>query len=332
MVFDVKDLVDYISTDIIPPEAMIQLNKLLFKELHEYCMVCEDDRMVCVLSPQCPKRILLKVRLQAGANYEDLPKFCYSQAVNNIKRYLNKNTTLYTPQDEPIFNNDFIEIMFPKMQKKFNQYFNKEPSKLHEIISKSKIPAVNLDFRYGDRAIFDRIISKDKVIKEGTFLYDIVGPLMIIWFEGAIFISDFTTNLTIVNAKDDIIVNLRIIDIVFHTYCAEMDIEGITIVSGEHQITLIMKIPFNQVSPDYLQEDSTFFLEFFEFLQQNYFEIELAEDERKNLTITLKYQNLNHFLKQNNLQFLTYGQIRQLLTYVNNLRQKVPLNSQNNST
>ncbi|MHA1796545.1 MAG: hypothetical protein ACTSUK_10565, partial [Promethearchaeota archaeon] len=132
--------------------------------------------------------------------------------------------------------------------------------------------------------------------------------------------------------KDDIIVNLRIIDIVFHTYCAEMDIEGITIVSGEHQITLIMKIPFNQVSPDYLQEDSTFFLEFFEFLQQNYFEIELAEDERKNLTITLKYQNLNHFLKQNNLQFLTYGQIRQLLTYVNNLRQKVPLNSQNNST
>ncbi|MCF2140424.1 MAG: hypothetical protein K9W44_10270 [Candidatus Lokiarchaeota archaeon] len=321
MVFNVQDLVNYISTDIVPPEAMMQLNQLLFKELREYCLACEDDRMICVLSPQCPKRILLKVRLQAGAGYEDLPQFCYSQAVNNIRRYLNKNTTLYTPQDELIYNKDFLDIMFPRMYKNIIKYYKTDIKKLHELIQNSKIPAVNLDFRYGDREIFDRIIHKDKVIREGTFLYDIVGPHIITWFEGAIFISDFTTDLTIVNAKEDIIKDLSIIDLVFHTYCAEMDLEGVSIVSGEHQINLIIKIPFNQVHSDNISEETQFFIKFFEFLQENYFEIELAEDSQDNLTLSLKYQNLNHFLNQNQLHALTYNKIRELLKKFSALRQ-----------
>ena len=110
MVFSEKDLVDYISTDIVPKEAMMQLNKLLFKELREYCLECEDDRMICVLSPQCPKRILLKVRIEANAGFEDLPQFCYSQAVNNIRRYLNKNTTLRILLILPFINHQIMRL------------------------------------------------------------------------------------------------------------------------------------------------------------------------------------------------------------------------------
>ena len=72
MVFSESDLIDYVQSPSIPPEAMAQLNKLLFKELREYCDICEDDRMTCVLSPMCPKRVLLKVRIESGAKIEDI--------------------------------------------------------------------------------------------------------------------------------------------------------------------------------------------------------------------------------------------------------------------
>ncbi|MHA1675011.1 MAG: hypothetical protein ACTSYI_15450 [Promethearchaeota archaeon] len=321
MVFSEKDLVDYISTDIVPKEAMMQLNRLLFKELKEFCLECEDDRMICVLSPQCPKRILLKVRIEANAGFEDLPQFCYSQAVNNIRRYLNKNTTLYTPQDELIYNKDFIDIMFPRQYKHIIENYNKDIKKLKEIIDKSKVPAVNLDFHHGDRDNFAKIIQKDKLIREGTFIYDFFGQYLLTWFDGAIFISDFKTDITIVNAKDDLIQDLKIIDLVFHTYSAEQNIDGFTTISGENQINLIMKIPYDQIQLEHIQEDSTSFGELIAFLQENFFEIEISIDSQNFLVISLKYQNVSHFLKQNQLDPLTYDKIHKTLQNFNGLRE-----------
>ncbi|TFH30082.1 MAG: hypothetical protein E4G98_02730 [Promethearchaeota archaeon] len=320
MGFSEKDLVDYISTEIVPKEAMMQLNTLLFKELREYCIACEDDRMICVLSPMCPKRILLKVRFEANAGFEDLPKFCYSQAVNNIRRYLNKNTTLYTPQDELIYNKDFIDIMFPRQYKNIIENYNKDLGKLHEILGKSKVPAVHLDFHHGDRQIFDKIFQKDKLIREGTFIYDFFGQFLLTWFDSAIFISDFKTDMTIVNAKEDIIKDLQIIDLVFHVYSAEQNIDGFTTLSSKNQISLIMKIPYDQVHVMHFQEDSSYFGDLIEILQNYFFEIEISMDSQNFLVISLVYQNLGHFLKQNQLDSLTYDKIHQLLKRVNGLR------------
>ncbi|MHA1611225.1 MAG: hypothetical protein ACTSYU_04160 [Promethearchaeota archaeon] len=320
MVFSEKDLVDYISTDIVPKEAMMQLNRLLFKELREYCLECEDDRMICVLSPQCPKRILLKVRIEANAGFEDLPKFCYSQAVNNIRRYLNKNTTLYTPQDELIYNKDFIDIMYPRQYRNIIQYFNNDLRKLNELISKSKVPAVNLDFHHGDKEIFTKIIQKDKLIREGTFIYYFFGQYLLTWFDGAIFISDFKTDITIVNARDDLIQDLKVIDLVFHTYSAEQDIDGFTTISGENQIDLIMKIPYDQIQLEHIQEDSTYFGDLIAFLDRNFVEIEISIDSQDFLVVSLTYQNVSHFLKQNQLDPLTYDKIHQTLEKFNGLR------------
>ena len=147
MGFSEEDLVNYFSKgeNYVPKEAMKKLNQLLFKELGEYCQICEEDRMICVLSPMCPRRILLKVRIQSGASKDDLPKFCYSQAVNNLKRYMKKLTSLYKPVDELVYNKDFIDIMFPKLYDKFVSYFNTDIDRIHQLIENSKVPAEKFD-------------------------------------------------------------------------------------------------------------------------------------------------------------------------------------------
>ena len=311
MVFSESDLINYVQSPSIPPEAMAQLNKLLFKELREYCDICEDDRMTCVLSPMCPKRILLKVRIESGAKIEDIPKFCYGQAVNNIRRYMGKNTTLYTPQDEIIYNEDFFDLMFPGLTKKIQKFYNADLPKLHTLIQDSRVPAVNLDIHDVDHEMFAKIIQKDKVIREGTFIYHIQGEYMIVWYEN-IFVTDFKRGISIVNAKKDKIQDLNIVDLVFHIYAAEKNIVGTSIIRSDQQMYLRMIIPFSEIAPENLQPESQFFSTFITYLEQFFFEIEIASDEQDNLIISLHYQNVSHFLKRNQLIPLTYQALHRI--------------------
>ncbi len=322
MTFKEEDLTNYISKAIVPKEAMIKLNELLFKELNEYCGICEDDRMVCVLSPMCPKRILIKVRIQSGANLDDLPKFCYSQAVNNIKRYLNKNTTLYSPQDELIYNEDFIDIMFPRLQKKITQNYNTNLTIVHEAIENSKIPAVHLNIRNADRDIFEKIINKDKIIRDRTFIYDILNEFLIIWYEGAIFITNFNTGITIVNARNDIIDNINLIEVVFNIYCSEQNITANTTINGENHIKIVMKLPFTQIHEKKKDPQGDIFQSFIHLLQDYFFEIKLSLDSENNFIISLYYQNSIHFLERNHLNQLSYNSIRQIINNIDNLRKE----------
>lgn len=323
MAFTKNDLVNYLSSGqyIVSNEAMNQLNELLFKELREFCATCEDDRMICVLSPMCPTRILLKVRLQSGALLDDIPRFCYSQCCQNINRFFAKRTTLYIPKDQLIFNKDFIEMMFPRQYKNFMKYYNTDLPKLHEIIDKSKIPAVNLDFRNADREMFKKIIQKDKVIREGTFIYDISGEFLIVWYEGITSISNFTTDITIVNAKEDFIQKLKLIDLVFHIYCAENDILGFTYLKGENQMTFLMKIPFDQVNSEWFNPKETYFQRIFDKLGENFFEIKLSTDEQTQLTISMQYRNLPYFLERNKLAPITYNVLHDITKLIGELRE-----------
>ena len=84
----------------------------------------------------------------------------------------------------------------------------------------------------------------------GTFIYDISGEFLIVWYEGMISISNFVNNISIVNAKEDFIQNLKIIDLVFHIYCAENDIIGLTHLKGDHLLTLMMKLGLDQIHPE----------------------------------------------------------------------------------
>ncbi len=324
MGFGEEDLINYFSRGkyYVPKEAMKKLNQLLFKELGEYCQICEEDRMICVLSPMCPRRILLKVRIQSGAIKDDLPKFCYSQAVNNLKRYMKKLTTLYRPLDELVYNKDFIDIMFPKLYDRFLSYFNKDIDKIHYLIEQSKVPAEKFDFHNLDNQIFRKIINQNKLIREGTFIYHISENLLLIWYEGAIFISDFSenSNLTICNAKHDVIINLKIIEMVFQIYCAQFGIIGHSILDSPKQIFLEMKIPLSQISQDLLNDESSFFSELIQFLQEFFSEIQISQDSDNFMKVSIIYQNVEHFLKRNNLRPLTYESIYSIIKKINGFK------------
>ena len=322
MPFTEEDLVKYYSRSTIPKEAMVQLNQLLFKELREYCDICEEDRMICVLSPQCPKRILLKVRIQSGAQLEDLPKFCYSQAVNNIKRYINKNTTLYAPRDEIIYNADFIDILFPRLQKKILANYRKDLNVVHADIDKSKVPAVHIDIHHSDRDTFAKIKRKDKLIREGTFIYDIIGEFLLVWYEEAIFLSNFKTGTSIVNARKDPILDLKIIDIIFHTYFSEFDILGFTTLNSENQMTLIMNIPFSQILEENKDPEKGYFYSLIHFLQDYFFEISLSIDAQENFVLSLQYHNTGQTYRTFKYQNLTYDIIHQIVQKFDSFRRK----------
>ena len=324
MGFIEEDLINYFSKGkyYVPKEAMKKLNQLLFKELGEYCQICEEDRMICVLSPMCPRRILLKVRIQSGAIKDDLPKFCYSQAVNNLKRYMKKLTTLYKPLDEIVYNKDFIDIMFPKLYDRFLSYFNEDIDKIHYLIEQSKVPAEKFDIYNLDNQIFRKIINQNKLIREGTFIYHISENLLLIWYEDAIFISDFSenSNLSICNAKHDVIVNLKIIEMVFQIYCAQFGIIGRSILDSPNQIFLEMKIPISQISQDLLNNESSFFSELIKFLQEFFSEIQISQDSENFMKVSIIYQNVEHFLKRNNLKPLTYDSIQSMIKKINGLK------------
>ena len=326
MGFSEDDLVNYFSKGkyYVPEEAMKKLNQLLFKELGEYCQICEEDRMICVLSPMCPRRILLKVRIQSGATKDDLPKFCYSQAVNNLKRYMKKLTTLYKPVDELVYNKDFIDIMFPKLYDKFVSYFNTDADRIHHLIENSKVPAEKFDMSNLDNQIFRKIINQNKLIREGTFIYNISGNLLLIWYEDAIFISDFSekSNLTICNAKNDVIVNLKIIELVFQIYCAQYGIIGHSILDSPNQISLEMKILKSQISQDLLNDESSYISDIIQFMQEYFSEIQIFQDSENFMRFSIVYQNIEHFLKRNKLKPLTYKSIHSMIKKIDGLKNK----------
>ena len=326
MGFSEEDLVNYFSKGkyYVPKEAMKKLNQLLFKELGEYCQICEEDRMICVLSPMCPRRILLKVRIQSGASKDDLPKFCYSQAVNNLKRYMKKLTTLYKPVDELVYNKDFIDIMFPKLYDKFVSYFNTDIDRIHHLIENSKVPAERFDINSLDNQIFLKIINQNKLIREGTFIYYISEYLLLIWYEDTIFISNFSenSNLTICNAKNDVIINLKIIELVFQIYCAQYGITGHSIVDSTNQISLEMKIAKSQISQDLLNDESTYISDIIQFMQEYFFEIQISQDSDDFMRFSIIYQNVEHFLKRNKLKPLTYKSIHSMIKKIDGLKNK----------
>jgi len=318
MGFTEDSLAEYIENGKATPQEMSWLKKLLFSELKVYCTNCENDRMLCVLSPACTERILLKVRLQTGGLKEDLPQFCYSQNITNLRRYLEKKTTLYEPMDVLIFNEDFLEILFPGLANKIVKMYdlkNLESSirEIHKMIKKTKIPAINFEDKIVDAQLFNRIMERDKMIKEGTFIYQINNNHLLIWFEGVIFLSSFSSGLTICNAKKDLIPDLQLLDIVYHIYCAEQNISGKSKFESENEITMTIEFGLNDIDQDLSSENSPYFVELFESLQSFFYRVNVHVDEKNTLVIVLSYQNVDSLLNRIGLSKITYDALHNII-------------------
>lgn len=58
-------------------------------ELHETkCRVCQEDRLSCTVRPACKNRNFLNALIEIGVTPQDLPSFCYSQYLEQIRRFI----------------------------------------------------------------------------------------------------------------------------------------------------------------------------------------------------------------------------------------------------
>ena len=65
-----------------------QLAKELM-ELHETkCRACQEDRLSCTVRPACMNRNFLNTLIELGVETQDLPEFCYSVYMDQLRRFI----------------------------------------------------------------------------------------------------------------------------------------------------------------------------------------------------------------------------------------------------
>ncbi|MFW9844939.1 MAG: hypothetical protein ACFFEV_10215 [Candidatus Thorarchaeota archaeon] len=65
-----------------------QLAKELIQMHEKKCSACQDDRLRCATNPACKDRNFLNTLIEIGVETEDLPAYCYSLNIGQIRRYL----------------------------------------------------------------------------------------------------------------------------------------------------------------------------------------------------------------------------------------------------
>lgn len=65
-----------------------QLAKELIQMHEQKCTECQDDRLRCATRPACKDRNFLNTLIEIGVETEDLPAFCYSQNIEQIRRFI----------------------------------------------------------------------------------------------------------------------------------------------------------------------------------------------------------------------------------------------------
>ncbi len=95
-----------------------------FELLEEKCKECQEDRLGCTVRPACRDRNLLNMLIELGVDPEDLPAFCYSQYLEQIKRFvLEKKGRGMT--DRRLQTKDFLSALRVSSLKHFVSRFGK---------------------------------------------------------------------------------------------------------------------------------------------------------------------------------------------------------------
>ena len=322
MGFSEKTLGTYLASKAFTKPPMLW--NLLFKEINEFCQECENDRMMCVLSPSCPERILLQVRIDAGATSEELPKFCYTQQLNNLKRFLQKRTTLYVPVDVPLFNKDFIELLFTRLTSKIMKSTPENLHEVHQIILNSKVPAIRINITDDKDSMFWKLLSRDKMIKEGSFLYDIVGPNLLVWHDGAFFISNFENGITMCNIQEHFLNDMGVLRFITNFLAAEfhLNVDCQFDTGDENQILTEFKMPFSHISMARMESESAYFQDFISYLQEYYPAVHFTGTQATDefFRISLEYNNLLNYMERKGVSSLSYQALRSVFEKVAGLR------------
>jgi hypothetical protein len=95
-----------------------------FALLEEKCEECQEDRLGCTVRPACRDRNLLNMLIELDVNPEDLPAFCYSQYLEQVKRFVLENKGRGMA-DRRLQTKDFLSTLRVSSLKHFVSRFGK---------------------------------------------------------------------------------------------------------------------------------------------------------------------------------------------------------------
>jgi hypothetical protein len=73
---------------LLDKAADTQLARELMQLHKKKCTECQEDRLGCTVRPACKDRNFLIMLIELGVEPPDLPSFCYSQYLDQVKRFI----------------------------------------------------------------------------------------------------------------------------------------------------------------------------------------------------------------------------------------------------
>jgi len=215
-------------------ESRLREQQIMIGYLKEHidhlCEECVSDRMNNVLNPKCRRRFLINIRILSGSQLSELPVFCYNQVISNLNRFIEGKTTLFTPVDVIIYNEDFFKLFFGRDAKdimKQAEELSKDSEdsikKINKIISKSNAPAIHSKARRDRPGILRTILKREKMIREGSFIYDLNSNYFIIWRSNTLFIADLRKGYAICNTHREQIDSVEVLEMIIPLYAEGKD-------------------------------------------------------------------------------------------------------------
>jgi hypothetical protein len=117
------DLADRIN--ILNIEADSELAKEMMELYSAKCHACQEDRLSCTVRPACKDRNFLNLLIELGVEPQNLPEFCYSQYLDQVRRYiLDKRGRGMKDKRLPI--KDLLSTLRVSSIRHFNSKFKKE--------------------------------------------------------------------------------------------------------------------------------------------------------------------------------------------------------------
>jgi hypothetical protein len=126
-------------------------DKNLAKEIIELyetkCSACQEDRLRCATRPACKDRNFLNMLIEIGVQPQDLPSFCYSQYLEQVRRFiLDKKGRGFT--DRRLSIKDLLSTLKVSSIRHFSTKFRKEWPKF------SRAQAADIMLIAGDGLLF----------------------------------------------------------------------------------------------------------------------------------------------------------------------------------
>ena len=249
--------------------------------------------MLCVLSPSCTERVLIKLRLSANAIKEDLPQFCYLQGLPIYADISGKEPYYIIRPICLLINDDFFELIFGNNADLLKKYDIKHPEESDRELKKQlkKLKFAGVDFEdLKDNTVFQRILNNDKSIKLDTFIYQFGNGRIIFWVSGDIYISNFNTHITRCVVKEDLVDDLLDLDLLFQMYCAEQNLTfQKTQYLDDSELLFIFTFPASRLKPGVFDEEITDSGDLMKLLHGYFTRISFNKEENDNVILSFSY-------------------------------------------